>query len=136
MAFTEIAKRLSIPEATARYRVQRLLNSDLIKIVAWPNPDKLGKPHVLIIWLIVENQRVDAVAAELAAMQEVRFAAIAAAGRYNIVVDVYFGSHEQLLDFFKKLHQVEGVIHYESQFILKLLKAEYDHVVNYETSSL
>jgi Lrp/AsnC family transcriptional regulator for asnA, asnC and gidA len=128
MAFTEIAKRLNIPEATARYRVQRLLQSKTIQITAWPNPEKIGKPHVLMLLLTIENGAVEAVARELAAMEEVRFVSILV-GHYNIVADVYFGVHADLLAFFEKLHGMKGIISYETQTILKLLKAEYKYVI-------
>ena len=41
MSFREIAQQLDMPEATARYRVQRLLQSEIIKILAWPNPARI-----------------------------------------------------------------------------------------------
>lgn len=129
MAFTEIAKRLSIPEATARYRVQRLLQSGVIRIQAWPNPEKLGTPHIFAVWLIVENGYIDGVAEALSGMQEVRFVAVVA-GRYNIFADVYYGVHDEMLAFFTKLHQIPGIISYESQVILKLLKAEYKYTLS------
>lgn len=126
MALTEISKQLNIPGATARYRVQRLLQSKAIQITAWPNPNTMGKPHMLILFLTVENGRIDAVAEELTQMPEVRFVAILA-GRFNVAADVYFGDHADLLTFFDKLHQVQGVISYESNTVLRLLKAEYQY---------
>ncbi|MBE9178050.1 Lrp/AsnC family transcriptional regulator [Oculatella sp. LEGE 06141] len=128
MAFTEISKRLNIPEATARYRVQRLLQSKVIQITAWPNPDKIGKSHVMTLLFTIENGWIDQVAQELAGMEEVRFVAIFL-GRYNIIADVYFGVHDDLIAFFEKLHHMKGIITYESQTILKLLKAEYEYVI-------
>ncbi len=128
MAFTEISKRLNIPEATARYRVQRLLQSGVIKVLAWPNPEKLGTPNTLVVLLTVENSKVEGVAEQLAGMDEVRFVAIST-GRYSIIADVYFGVYEELLEFFAKLHQIQGIISYESQLILKLLKAEYKYTL-------
>lgn len=128
MPFTEIAKRVEIPEATARYRVQRLLQSETIQITAWPNPEKIGKPHVLMLLLTIENGLIETVAQELATMEAVRFVGILV-GRYNIIADVYFGVHADLLTFFEKLHQMSGIISYESQTILKLLKAEYKYVI-------
>ncbi len=126
MAFKEIAKRLEIPEATARYRVQRLLQSGGIQITAWPTPEKLGIPHVLILSLIVKEGQTDAVAAQLTSMAETRFVAVTT-GRCNIVADIYFGTHEDLLSFFSKLDQIKGILSYDSQIILKLLKAEYKY---------
>jgi Lrp/AsnC family transcriptional regulator for asnA, asnC and gidA len=128
MPFTEIAKRLSIPEATARYRVQRLLQSGIIQILAWPNPEKLGTPHLLIIYMIVENGYINTVAEAMAKMEEVRFVAITA-GRYNLIVDVFFGVHEELIAFFDKLQNIQGIITYDSQMTLKLLKAEYKYTL-------
>lgn len=127
MSFKEVAKRLNIPEATARYRVQRLLQSGGIQITAWPNPEKLGIPHVLILSLIVKEGRTDAVAEQLTSMTEARFVAVTS-GRCNIVADIYFGTHEDLLSFFAKLNQIEGILSYDSQIILKLLKAEYKYI--------
>ncbi len=129
MAFTEIAKRLSIPEATARYRVQRLLQAEVIRIQAWPDPEKLGTPHILVVWLTVENGKIDAVAETLSAMPEVRFVATSA-GRYNIFADIYYGAHEEMISFFSQLQEIPGIISYESQIILKLLKAEYKYTLN------
>jgi Lrp/AsnC family transcriptional regulator, regulator for asnA, asnC and gidA len=88
MSFTEIAKRLEMPEATARYRVQRLLQTEVIQVLAWPSPQKLGTPYVTIIYLTAEHSAIDAVAAALAGMEQVRFVAITS-GRYNIVIDVF-----------------------------------------------
>lgn len=131
MTFAEIAKRLGIPEGTARYRVQRLLQSGIIQISAWPNLEKLGTPHVLILLLTLEIGRVEAVAAELAGMEETRFVAIAT-GRYNVVADVCYGTHADLLAFFNKLHQIQGIRSYESQTTLKLLKAGFKESVKVE----
>lgn len=124
--FTEIAKRLDIPEATARYRVQRLLQSGIIQIHAWPNPQRLGTPHVVIVQLFVESGKIDEVADTLTKFEEVQFVAITA-GHHNIVIDVYFGKHDELLAFYERLQQIPGIIRYESQVVLKLLKAEYKY---------
>jgi len=126
IAFTEIAKRLGIPEATARYRVQRLLQSGTIQIHAWLNPEKLGTPHVVIVRLIAENSQIEPIAETLAKMVEVQFVSITT-GQYNIVADVYFGTHDELLALFAKIQQIPGIISYDSQVVLKLLKAEYQY---------
>lgn len=126
MAFRDIAQRLEIPEATARYRVQRLLQSGVIKVLAWPDPAKLGTPNLIILWLTVEHSRIEAVAETLAKMKEVRFVAITT-GSCNLVADIYFGPHETLYEFFQRLYQVPGILKCESQTVLKLLKAEYSY---------
>ena len=129
MSFSEVSKRLNLPEATARYRVQRLLQSNVLRVNATLNPDLLGTPHVMIVQLFVENGKIDFVAEALVEIEEVQFVAITA-GHHNIVIDVCFGTHDELLDFYAKLHQIPGVIRYESQVVMKLLKAEYKYVLS------
>lgn len=129
ISFTEVAKRLNLPEATSRYRVQRLLQSKVVKIHATPNPEHLGTPRVMIVQLFVENGKIDSVAAALVEIDEVQFVAITA-GHHNIVIDVCFGTYDELLAFYDKLHQIPGVIRYESQVVMKLLKAEYKYVLS------
>ena len=128
MSFTEVAKRLNLPEATARYRVQKLLQSKILRVNATLNPEYLGTPHVMIVQLFVENGKIDSVAEALAEIEEVQFVAITA-GHHNIVIDLSFGTHDELLAFYAKLHQIPGVIRYESQVVMKLLKAEYKYVL-------
>ncbi|NJN88404.1 MAG: AsnC family transcriptional regulator [Leptolyngbyaceae cyanobacterium SL_7_1] len=129
MSFTEVGKRLDMPEATARYRVQRLLQSGVVQIIAWPNPEKLGTPHVMIVSLIVENDQIDAIATALEQMVEVRFVAITT-GHYDIVADVFFGSYTEVTGFFEKLKCIPGIIRHDSHFILRLLKAEYKYTLS------
>jgi Lrp/AsnC family transcriptional regulator, regulator for asnA, asnC and gidA len=126
MAFTDISKQLSIPEATVRYRVQRLLQSGVVQIRARLNPQKLGMPHIVTMRLNVERDRITQVAETLTKLPEIQFVAIVT-GHYNIIMDAHFGRHDDLLLLFDKIHAIPGIIHYDSCTILKLLKAEYQY---------
>ncbi|MFM7220912.1 MAG: Lrp/AsnC family transcriptional regulator [Nodosilinea sp.] len=126
MTYKDISTRLNIPEATARYRVQRLLNAEIIQIEAWANPKRLGAPHAAIMNLFVESSRVNYVADQLAKLEEVQFVSVVA-GHHNVVVNANFGTHEELLAFCNKLTSMNGIIEYETQIVLKLLKAQYDY---------
>ncbi len=128
MTVSEIAKRLSMPETTTRYRVQRLIQSEAVKVLAWPNPEKLGKPNILIISMVVDNSRIRAIAEDFLCMDEVRYVAVIT-GRFNLMIDVFFGAHAELMAFFEKLQQIPGVISFESHFILDLLRAEYKYTL-------
>lgn len=128
MAVSEIAKQLAIPETTTRYRVQRLIQSETVKISAWPNPEKLGKPNILIIAMTVENAQLKAVAQVFHQMEEVRYVAVMA-GRFNLMLDVFFGAHTELLAFFEKIQAMPGILNYESHFVIELLKAEYKYTL-------
>lgn len=126
ISYKEIGNRLTIPEATARYRVQRLLQSNIIQIQAWPNPKCFGTPHVAIVQLFIENGWIDPVAEQLSEIDEVQFVAVTA-GRHNIVIDVYFDTHDDLLDFYAKIHSIRGILRYETQIVMKLFKAKYQY---------
>lgn len=109
MSFSEISKRLEMPEATARYRVQRLLQSEIVQILAFPNPEKLGTPHLLVVFLMVEMKHIDEVAQKLGKMEEVRFVAVTS-GRYNIIVDIFFGTHSELITFLTSLNKSQVLL--------------------------
>ncbi len=128
MAFTDMAKQLSIPESTVRYRVQRLLQADVIQIHARLNPKKFAMPHIVTMRFNVERSHIDAVAEALAQLSEVQFVAIVT-GHYNIIMDACFGTHEDLLRLFETIHAIPGIIHYDSCTALKLLKSEYQYTV-------
>ncbi len=63
-------------KCTSACRVQRLLQSKVVKIHATPNPEHLGTPRVMIVQLFVENGKIDAVAAALVEIDEVQFVAV------------------------------------------------------------
>jgi Lrp/AsnC family transcriptional regulator for asnA, asnC and gidA len=125
ITYKEVSDRVNIPEATARYRVQRLLNSDLLQLEIRVDPKRMGPPQAAIMNLTVDSRRVNAVAEELAQFEEVQFLSIVA-GLHNIVVNVSFDTQEELRRFFEKL----GIIQYETQLVTRLVKAHYDYRFN------
>lgn len=126
ITYKDISTRLDIPEATARYRVQRLLNAEIIQIEVWANPRLLGTPHTSILNISVDSSRINYVAEQLAKLEEVQFVSVVAGG-YNIAAEVKAASQEELLAFFDRLNSINGIIGYDVQLILKLLKAHYDY---------
>jgi len=126
ITYKDISTRLDIPEATARYRVQRLLNAEIIQIEVWANPRLLGTPHTSIINISVDSSRINYVAEQLAKLEEVQFVSVVAR-RYNIAAEVKVASQEELLAFFDRLNSINGIIGYDVQLILKLLKSHYDY---------
>ena len=129
ITYKEVGDRVNIPEATARYRVQRLLKTDLLQLKTWVDPNRMAAPQAIIINLIVESSRVNAVAEELAQFEEVQFLSIVA-GLHNIVVNVSFNTQEELRRFFDKLGTIRGILHYDTQIVTRLVKAHYDYRFN------
>jgi Lrp/AsnC family transcriptional regulator for asnA, asnC and gidA len=129
ITYKEVSDRVNIPEATARYRVQRLLNSDLLQLEIRVNPKQMRPPQAAIMNLTVDSRRVNAVAEQLAQFEEVQFLSIVA-GLHNIVVNVSFDTQEELRRFFEKLGTIRGILQYDTQIVTRLVKAHYDYRFN------
>jgi Lrp/AsnC family transcriptional regulator for asnA, asnC and gidA len=66
LANTELARRLGVGEATVRKRIDRMLASKLIQVVAWADPLKVGYQHFAIIGIQVKVPEIERAAKKLA----------------------------------------------------------------------
>jgi len=73
MSNVEIARRLKLSEGTIRKRIDRLLDSGAIQIVALPDPARLGLETKVIITMRVEPHKLDEVGNSLRQLDEVRW---------------------------------------------------------------
>ncbi|RJG14393.1 Lrp/AsnC family transcriptional regulator [Pseudomonas cavernicola] len=55
-AFREVARNLSVPEATIRTRVKRLQDQGIVQILAFTNPSKLGHAKLALLFVNVAPQ--------------------------------------------------------------------------------
>jgi Lrp/AsnC family transcriptional regulator for asnA, asnC and gidA len=125
VANREIAKLVGTSEATVRRRIDRLLGQGLIKIVAVASPFALGYGVMAILGVKVDRRRLSSVSAALTEMDEVRFAGVTL-GLYDIVLEAWLRSGEELIAFVERLHKLSGANQVESIQVLKLLKYSYD----------
>ena len=98
LSHTEIARRLSIPEATVRRRMKRLLDERTIQIVAQPEPFKTGFGVRTIIGLKVHPGKVAEALAALRPLQQIRYIGVTT-GTYDIVIETIFHDNKELRDF-------------------------------------
>jgi len=125
MSSVEIAQRAGVSEATVRRRTDRLINKDIIRIVAVSDPFKMGFPLVVIIGLKVEPSQLSDTAETLARMNEIRFLGYSS-GEYDLVFEAWFGSNEQLLAFIsERLSKINGIRHVGVSHILEMVKYTY-----------
>lgn len=128
----EIARKLQVSEATVRNRISRLIGDGLINIVAVPTPTAVGMTLSAIIGVSVSLARVDDVVAELITKPEVRYAGLST-GRYEVILEAFFGDQEHLLEFITKdLGSMEGVTQVETSIILRVAKFSYEWEVPVE----
>lgn len=122
----DIAARVGSTEPTVRRRIATLLDRGLMRIVAVATPFDLGYQIVAILGIQVDQSNLTAIGNALIPMQEIRFAGVTA-GTYDIVVEVWFETTEQLVSFIAEtLNRIPGVQRVESIQVLKLLKYSYD----------
>jgi Lrp/AsnC family transcriptional regulator for asnA, asnC and gidA len=123
---TEIGRALGLTETTIRKRVARLVNEDLISIVAVPTPQAVGMTTSAIIGISVQLQHLHDVSDQLVAQPEVRYVG-ASTGRYDLIIEAFFADHEHLLRFVStELGAMPGITAAETSLILKVAKFSYE----------
>lgn len=86
MPYAAIGKRAGLSEAAVRGRVQRLIESGMIQVVAVTDPTALGMPRQAMVGVKVAGS-VDAVCDALGELPEVR-SLVVAAGSYDLLVEI------------------------------------------------
>jgi Lrp/AsnC family transcriptional regulator, regulator for asnA, asnC and gidA len=122
--YATIGRAVGLSEAAVRQRVQRMLESGVMQIVAVTDPLTVGFPRAAMIGIRVEGD-MEVVAEQLEAMAEVDYVVITA-GAYDILVEVVCEDDDHLLDVInKRIRAIPGVRHTESFVYLKLRKQIY-----------
>jgi Lrp/AsnC family transcriptional regulator for asnA, asnC and gidA len=124
MPYATIGKAVGLSEAAVRQRVQRLLDSAVMQIVAVTDPLQLGFARQAMIGIRAEGD-VEPIADSLASMPEIDYV-IVTAGSFDIIVEVVCESDDHLLELLtKRIRAISGVRSTESFVYLKLHKQTY-----------
>jgi Lrp/AsnC family transcriptional regulator for asnA, asnC and gidA len=123
-SYAAIGKVVGLSEAAVRQRVQRLIDSGVMQVVAVTDPLELGFPRQAMIGIKAQGE-LDGIADKLAAMDEVDYVVITA-GSYDILAEVVCESDEHLLDVLStRIRTLDGVVSTETFMYLKLRKQTY-----------
>jgi len=123
-SYAAIAKEIGLSEAAVRQRVQRLLDSGVMQVVAVTDPLTVGFNRQAMIGLRVGGDLRE-VAAKLAQLPEVDYVVITS-GRLDILLEVVCEDDEQLLQLLNDgIRAVEGVRDTETLVYLRLVKQTY-----------
>jgi len=123
-AYAKIGQAVGLSEAAVRQRVQRMIDSGLMQIVAVTDPMELGFARQAMIGLTVEGP-LEAVADALAEMEEIEYVVITAGG-FDILVEAVCESDEHLLSVLSsRIRSIPGVRGTETFVYLKLRKQTY-----------
>ncbi len=123
-AYATIAHAVGLSEAAVRQRVQRLLKSGVIQIVAVTDPLQLGFPRQAMIGLRVEGD-IEAVADELEKFPEVDYVVVTA-GSFDLLVETVCEDDDHLLELLNgRIRAIPSVRSTETFVYLKLRKQTY-----------
>lgn len=123
-SYASIGKVVGLSEAAVRQRVQRLVESGVMQVVAVTDPLQLGFARQAMIGVTVSGP-LEGVADTLAELDEVDYVVITA-GRYDLLVEVVCETDEHLLDLISsRIRSLEGVVSTETFMYLKLRKQTY-----------
>jgi Lrp/AsnC family transcriptional regulator, regulator for asnA, asnC and gidA len=122
--YAAIGKAVGLSEAAVRQRVQRLVDSGVIQIVAVTDPMQVGFPRAAMLGIRADGD-ITQVADRLAELEEVDYVVITAGG-FDILAEVVCEDDEHLLDIMnRKIRSVPGVRSTETFVYLKLRKQIY-----------
>ncbi|MDH4158721.1 MAG: Lrp/AsnC family transcriptional regulator [Actinomycetota bacterium] len=122
--YATIGRAVGLSEAAVRQRVQRLLESGVMQIVAVTDPLTVGFTRAAMIGIRVDGD-MEVAAEHLEAMPEVDYVVITA-GAYDLLVEVVCEDDDHLLEVInKRIRAIPGVRHTESFVYLKLRKQIY-----------
>ncbi|SHE30863.1 Lrp/AsnC family transcriptional regulator, regulator for asnA, asnC and gidA [Thermoanaerobacter uzonensis DSM 18761] len=125
-SFREISNELGKPESTVRLRYNQLVANNILRVVAIPDPKQVGFEVMAILCLKVDLVYLQEVAEALAKVKEVRFIAYTA-GRYDLIVEIYMKSNDDLIKFMTEdLAKMKGIKECDLSIELKLFKDTYN----------
>jgi len=124
-----IAREVGVSEGTVRRRLRRLIQDNVVKIIAVPNLDKMGYSTAALIGLQTAPGQLDAVADHLAEMKQVHYVAITT-GAFDVFAWVGMTSTEDLGVFLRsQVGTITGVTRTETFVNLSIKKRTYGLVL-------
>ena len=123
-SYAAIGKVVGLSEAAVRQRVQRLIDNNVMQVVAVTDPLELGFARQAMIGIRAQGD-LELIADELAQMEEVDYVVITA-GSFDLLAEVVCESDEHLLEVLShRIRKLDGIVTTETFMYLKLRKQTY-----------
>jgi len=104
-----LARQLGINSSTVRRRLKRLIENNIIRITALPNPDKIGIFFRVVVAFDGAHDKMNSVVENLRLRPEVQWLSVTT-GRFDIIAIVWFPSSEEFFAFLQTdVAALEGV---------------------------
>ncbi len=122
-SFADLAKGIDLSQAAIRLRVNRLLESGVLDIVAITDPLQIGFTVEAMIGLTVDGD-IEEVSAKVGALDSAVYV-VMTAGRFDLMVEVLCADNDHLLEVMSDLRALDGVSSLEAHTYLRLTKQTY-----------
>ena len=120
-----IARDVGVSEGTVRRRLRRLIQEEVIRVVAVPDPEKMGLNTLALVGIQADPDKIDIVAKKLAHLPEAHYVSLTT-GSYDIFMWVALASSEELGKFLRqKVGVTEGIRRTETFVHLAIAKKGY-----------
>jgi len=123
--YAQIGRELSVPEATVRQRAERLISRGVVQVVGVTDPLAMGFQQPALIGLKVEPGKLDAIAEQIGALDEVTYLVVTA-GRFDLVCAVVCEDNDHLLRVLTdRFAEIDGIRSTETLVELRFVKESY-----------
>jgi Lrp/AsnC family transcriptional regulator for asnA, asnC and gidA len=124
-SYAAIGQAVGLSEAAVRQRVQKLVDSGVMQIVAVTDPMQIGFARQAMVGMSVTGD-VEAIAQKLAQIDEVDYIVVTA-GSWDLLAEVVVEDDAHLLRLVnERIRSIDGVTRTESFLYLKLVKQTYN----------
>ena len=125
----KIARDVGVSEGTVRRRLRRLMEDEVVKVIAVPNLEEMGYATAALIGVQTSPGHVDDVADAISSLDEAHYVAITT-GAWDIFAWVGVESTEQLGNFIRgKIGGISGITRTETFVNLAIKKRTYGLVL-------
>jgi Lrp/AsnC family transcriptional regulator for asnA, asnC and gidA len=127
LPYSRLAPAVGLSEAATRQRVQRLIDSGVIQVVAVADPLRTGAGRILAMVGVRAEGDVRVVAEAIAGLGEAIYV-VATSGPYDVLAEVVCADHDHLLRLLnEEIRAIDGVRSTESWLELGVFKHSFDY---------
>ena len=127
MPYTKLASAVGLSEAAARQRVQRLIDTGTIQVVAVTNPLMVGRRRMALIGIRASGATYT-IADSLRGIEEIEYLVVAA-GAMDFLAEVVVRDEAELLRVTNLVRAIPGVTSTETYVYLDIAKQTYTYGV-------
>lgn len=122
-SYHELASATGLSASTVRRRIDRLVQRDVLKLVAVPSWSRLGLHLTALIAISVDLHRLRRVGDALATMDEIVFVAIVT-GAYDLIAELVLPTNEDFVRFVtQRIAPIEGIRNVQTFMVPEFVKS-------------